>query len=122
MGATLLLRVYDGTEMVMEGTAKEISKALHIPNRNTVTACAKRNRKLLWKYTVECLGTVSKVKPTLSMHDKELDYLYRHLRYKDSVYFHADGEEFRKELRKMGIRFKAVPCVTFKDGYILWRV
>ena len=120
MGAKLYLRVYDGDQIVMDGTAKEIANALLI-SESSVTSSARNNSRLLWKYRVEVIGPALKVKPKPNKHNTKLEWIYRNLYYIGNSFLREDPQGYVDELKEKGISIKWEKC-SDGIGYHLERI
>ena len=106
--------------IVMQGTAKEIAKALKITNYNSVTQCCKRNQRLRRKYTLEFIGYKDDAKTIKHLND--LQWIKIALLNHSLTSYHNNGDEFVEELKAEGIQFTATPCPYKKGHYYLKRI
>lgn len=120
MGAKMYYRVLEDGNFVMEGTAKEIAKALNISYHSTVTQAAKRHSRMLWKYDVITIGRVEKKSPKQNEHQNRLEYLYQRLKFTGDTYLKEEPLEYVDELKEKGITFRWYPCFD-GDGFHLER-
>ena len=102
-------RILEGEEIVLEGTADEISKKLHV-SASSVSTAARKNQRLLWRYTVVPICKASEVKPKTTKHQNKLEWIYRNLYYIGNSFLKEDPNEYVDELKEKGITIKWDVC------------
>lgn len=128
--ALIFAAIVDGKE-VAEGTAVELAKHFNF-DKDTIYTYEKkkfaykdkvrfiRKGKRLIKAPEKKKAETKKPKPT--KHEMDLEWIKDSLIRYGNTGYHTDGKEFKAELKKAGIRFKATPSAVFKGDYIFERI
>lgn len=122
MATYKVYKMFDNGEYVTEGTSFELSKLVGM-NQTCFHNYVGKN-KYQKRYTFEYSCEKEKPKkakqkmPEPSDHEKKLEWLYSHLKYKGNAFSIDDGSEYRNELAEKEIHFTVRPCFD-GVGYIL---